>query len=494
MKKVIFNIKNNSEEFENQISLGWYHMYDISIEVCLNGRNLLDIIKDKDLFIKIKEAEIEIQEDLGEDSSHVEESFDYILNNFDNLLDCIDLFAIDDEIDIKKFLEENPILKNKKIVTNEHLDISDFEQLQKLIKEYEGINAYVHLIGNIEHISLKDCEMTMNYIKNIGEKVKLLNLSPFETIIYVYDIIRDRYYKYETADERYTKSRDLSEVIFGDAIVCHGYAELFKAVLNYIGIETYLTPLKQKNGTIGHSRNEIRLVDPKYDINGVYYFDTTWDSKKKNREDEFLLSYKYLAKTRDEMEKLENYKYNYEHSPRYGKNMVEEFTNFYKNHDAANFLQYIKTFNYISRATNSGLYLNPAEFLSYSINIDNIKDELQKMIDNFNKPISAETFIRAVNEVRKIEYYIDSEKYPYSLAVLYCIFMNSKWEFERHHYSTKERLIMTIYGDGLGENHTKENDFDNFICCDFDRVKDIEGVQLTKVLKKELEKRKTDRG
>lgn len=36
------------------------------------------------------------------------------------------------------------------------------------------------------------------------------------------------------------------------------------------------------------------------------------------------------------------------------------------------------------------------------------------------------------------------------------------------------------------ENHTEENDFDNFICYDFDRVKDIVGVPLTKILKKEL--------
>lgn len=488
MKKIMFEIMKNSDEFENQISTGFNDMYDICIRACLNDRNLLDILKDRDLFEKAKEEEISDKEIFGIDSSYNEYAYNYVLENFDNLLDCIDLFLFYNDVDVKEILKENPILKNKKIVLNKFLNISDFEKLQELKKDYDGINAYVRLDGNSDYVSLKSCEDTMNYIKNIGDKVKSLNLSPFETIIFVYDIVRDRYYKDEGKDEKYTKSRDLSEVAFGEAIVCHGYAELFKAILNYIGIETYLAPLRVKDEDIGHTRNEIYVVDPKYNINGVYYFDTTWDSKERDKEDQFLLKYKYLAKTRGEMEEIENHIYEYNNSPKYSKDMLEKFKIALENRELENVLNYISTFRYLGRVAGSKLDLNPTDyFTSGGVKFENIKDELEEILKKYNKPISAETYIRAINEVRKIEYYIDSEKYPYSLDVLYCIFMNSKWDFKNTHNSCEEKLLSLLFD--IDKEYTKKQDYLNYMRNDFDKVRDIPGVHLTKILRKELERK-----
>lgn len=488
MEKVMFEIMKNSGEFENQISIGFNDMYDICIRACLNDRNLLDILKDRDLFEKAKEEEISDKEIFGIDSSYNEYAYNYVLENFDNLLDCIDLFLFYNDVDVKEILKENPILKNKKIVLNKFLNISDFEKLQELKKDYDGINAYVRLDGNSDYVSLKSCEDTMNYIKNIGDKVKSLNLSPFETIIFVYDIVRDRYYKDEGKDEKYTKSRDLSEVAFGEAIVCHGYAELFKAILNYIGIETYLAPLRVKDEDIGHTRNEIYVVDPKYNINGVYYFDTTWDSKERDKEDQFLLKYKYLAKTRGEMEEIENHIYEYNNSPKYSQDMLEKFKNALENRDIKNVFDYIMTFRRLGRVAGSKLDLNPTDyFTSGGVKFENIKDELEEILKKYNKPISAETYIRAINEVRKIEYYIDSEKYPYSLDVLYCIFMNSKWDFKNTHNSCEEKLLSLLFD--IDKEYTKKQDYLNYMRNDFDKVRDIPGVHLTKILKKELERK-----
>lgn len=488
MKKIMFEIMKNSDEFENQISTGFNDMYDICIRACLNDINLLDILKDRDLFEKAKEEEISDKEIFGIDSSYNEYAYNYVLENFDNLLDCIDLFLFYNDVDVKEILKENPILKNKKIVLNKFLNISDFEKLQELKKDYDGINAYVRLDGNSDYVSLKSCEDTMNYIKNIGDKVKSLNLSPFETIIFVYDIVRDRYYKDEGKDEKYTKSRDLSEVAFGEAIVCHGYAELFKAILNYIGIETYLAPLRVKDEDIGHTRNEIYVVDPKYNINGVYYFDTTWDSKERDKEDQFLLKYKYLAKTRGEMEEIENHIYEYNNSPKYSQDMLEKFKIALENRELENVLNYISTFRYLGRVAGSKLDLNPTDyFTSGGVKFENIKDELEEILKKYNKPISAETYIRAINEVRKIEYYIDSEKYPYSLDVLYCIFMNSKWDFKNTHNSCEEKLLSLLFD--IDKEYTKKQDYLNYMRNDFDKVRDIPGVHLTKILKKELERK-----
>ena len=490
MEKVMFEIMKNSGEFENQISIGFNRIYDVCIAVCLNGRNLLDILKDRDLFEKAKEKELSDKKTLDMDFSYDEYAYDYVLENFDNLLDCIDLFLFYDDIDVKEILKKNPILKNKKIVLNKFFNISDFEKLQELKKDLDGINVYVRLDGNTDYVSLKSCENTMDYIKNIGDKVKSLNLSPFETIIFVYDIVRDRYYKYEDKGEKYTKSRDLSEVAFGEAIVCHGYAELFKAILNYIGIETRLATLSVKNEIIGHTRNEIYVVDPKYDINGVYYFDTTWDSKERGKEDQFLLKYKYLAKTREEMEEIENHIYEYDNSPKYSQDMLEKFKNALENRDIKNVFDYIMTFRRLGRVAGSKLDLDPTDyFTSGGIKFENIKYELEEILKKYNKSISAETYIRAINEVRKIEYYMDSEKYPYSLEVLYCIFMNSEWKFKNSHNSSEERLLSLLFGIDTVKEHTRRQDYLNYMRNDFDKVRDIPGVHLTKILRKELERK-----
>lgn len=490
MEKVMLDIVKESDEQDRYIENGMYGMYDINFQINLNGRNLKDVLLDKNEWIKNKEYEISMHIDLGDEYDHIEEEYDYMLSNIDHIYDVIDLISIEKNIDINEFLLENPELKSKKIVLKEHLDISDFDKIEELYNKYKNIDAYISLQGNIEHISLKQCMMTMNYIKNIGDKVASLNLSPFETIIYIYDIVRDRYYNFEKDDERYSESRDLTKVLFGDAIVCLGYAQIFKSILTYLGFNNEIEHLKVKGQNEGHARNEVIINDPKYNINGIYYFDTTWDSKRKGNEDEFLLSYKYAARTRDEMEKFENKRYEYMSSPRYSHNFVNEFEKILTERNFIEFFPYIKTFNYLNYATNGNCFIEYSDFIKNKVKFEDIKDNINIMIKEFNKPISAETFLKAINEVRKNEYYINPEKYSYDIEDFYCILMNSNWNFENHHYGPDERLLICIFGESESNNHDKEEDFKNFISYDCDILKDIEKVKLTKVLRKELERRR----
>ena len=154
------------------------------------------------------------------------------------------------------------------------------------------------------------------------------------------------------------------------------------------------------------------------------------------------------------------------------------------------FYPYIKTFNYLNYATNGNCFIEYSEFINDRVNFENIKNNINLMLKKFNKPISAETFLNAINEVRKNEYYIKPEKYSYDIEDFYCVFMNSNWNFENHHYSPNERLLMSVFGKNEFNTHDKEDDFKNFIYYDCNILKDIEKVKLTKVLRKEMERRK----
>lgn len=490
MKRVMIDIVKESEEQDRYIENGIYGMYDINFQINLNGKSLREILLDKTEWIKNKEYDVGSRIEMGDEYEYVEEAYDYIIDNIDCIYDVIDYISIDKEIDINEFLLEYPELKSKKIVLKEFIEISDFDKIDKLYNKYKDIDAYVSLQGNMDHISLKQCMMTMNYIKSIGDTVASLNLSPFETILYVYDIVRDRYYNYEKEDDRHTESRDLTKVLFGDAIVCLGYAQIFKSILTYLGFKNEIEHLKIKGGKDGHARNEVIINDPKYNINGIYYFDTTWNSKRKGKEDEFLLSYKYAARTRDEMEKFEGKRYEYVSSPRYSHNFASEFEKVLKERNFRELFPYIKTFNYLNCVNNGHCFYELSEFINDNVKFEDIEDNIKIMLRNFNKPISAEIFLKVLNEVRKNEYYLDSEKYSYDLEDFYCIFMNSNWNFVNHHYKPDEKLLMFTFGKTESNNHDKVEDFKNFIYFDCDILKDIEGVKLAKILRKELERRK----
>lgn len=491
MNEIILNIMEENSINENCIEYGYLDDGEAMVNIYLNNKNLIDILKDKEEWIKCKNSQIEFNKEVDEEYEYIEKQFNYIMDNFDSIQEKISLIRFDDKIDIKKVLDENSRINPKALILDGYYDITDYEKIEDIHEMYKDYKTYIHLIGNDECVTSKQCIKTINYIKSIGDMASNLNLSPFETILFVYDIVRDRYYKEEKENEDYTESRDLTKVLFGNSIVCVGYANIFSAILSYLNIDNGRVGLKKKNDKVGHERNVAYIEDEKYNINGCYYFDPTWDSKVLGKENEFLLSYRFAAKTRDEMEKSENHNYTYEHSEEYSHNMIKEFEEKLKKGDNAGALKYFNTIEHICRLTKNRIKLNYVDVMLGNVdNIDDIKDDLENVMDEYNKPISAETFIKAISEVRKIEYYIDSEKYPYSINDLYCIFLNSEWNFKEHHYNTEERLLSALFGEKIDKENSEKDDFINFMRNDEKIKNEISGVKLTKVLRNELERRR----
>ena len=65
--------------------------------------------------------------------------------------------------------------------------------------------------------------------------------------------------------------------------------------------------------------------------------------------------------------------------------------------------------------------------------------------------------------------------------------MNSKWDFKNTHNSCEEKLLSLLFD--IDKEYTKRQDYLNYMRNDFDKVRDIPGVHLTKILKKELERK-----
>ena len=424
-------------------------------------------------------------------------TYEYLRDNIGNLFNEIEFICLCfKDVDLIQIIKNNAIIQTKKIVIPERIEINEYDKLINLLTIYSEYkdNIYVSMANNTFYVSLTECLNIVTKIKTIAENIQILNLSPIETIMYTYDLVRNRVYKFEDQDELPATSRDLSSVLFGDKIVCAGYSNIFSALLNYMGIKCHKVGMlaENNNQTDRHERNLIYVKDDKYDIDGVYYFDTTWDSKRENENNEFLNRYKYFAKTLSQMNELEKNKYIYDDMPYLGSNIVpiiEKHLNY--NELAEINSKYFVTINYITRmATGKNALewgsLIPGAPEYNKFNKSKLLKKLRDGIEKFNKPIPAETFIEILSNVRKVQYYQNPNFYPYSLNDIYKTYVSSNWEFDEHYYSLEQQLLMKIFGCNQEEyNVDRDNRREDFINYNHSTElgKEIKAVQLTKLLR-----------
>lgn len=158
--------------------------------------------------------------------------------------------------------------------------LKDINVSNKNIKvDYQEANTPIKL-NTLHDLSL--------FIGNIVSYINKYNLSELEKIMYVYDIVKYRIYNKD--EDNYLNNRDLDKVTSGNTIVCSGFSNLFNAILMSLDIKAM--PLISK--TAKHQRSIVYVNDSKYDIDGIYVFDPTWDCRKKESENYYLERYNYF--------------------------------------------------------------------------------------------------------------------------------------------------------------------------------------------------------
>lgn len=193
--------------------------------------------------------------------------------------------SIEGAIKLAKYLKGNIILENTNIALTKYKDILNKYFLSDMNRS--DISFYYQ--ENNKPISMIELYNTSLIVDNIVSKVRSTNLSPIESIMYVYDNIKKRIYKKD--EKNYHNSSDVNLVLTGDAIVCSGYSNVFNAILRCLDISAM--PLIST--TANHQRSIIYIRDEKYNIDGVYTFDPTWDRKKDKEDNNYINKYNYFA-------------------------------------------------------------------------------------------------------------------------------------------------------------------------------------------------------
>lgn len=149
--------------------------------------------------------------------------------------------------------------------------------LNSLAKKYDLQIDY----GDLHKCTLEEFTAMRETIDWFNELVQSANLSPAETLLFAYDIMKT--FKYKENNENKDKSRYLHNIVMSEYIVCVGYAKFMEQLLKENGIaaeEISVSCNIDKQQPDGHARDLVRIDDDKYDIHGVFCIDATWDSTR----------------------------------------------------------------------------------------------------------------------------------------------------------------------------------------------------------------------
>lgn len=480
----------SSLDNDNYCCLDLYISPNSSLEEVVSRENILKLLK-------------EHLETTMLDSDDNEEQINLInrlINNHYDILSNCDLITIESTEQTVDFIEKNPFMKTVKLYLEGTYTINhnDLDYIDRYFGKYK--NIYLYTDGNDNEVTIEDYKKTVNAIDNIINKIKKYNLSPLEQIMYAYDLVRDRVYTSESEEESKTKSRDITSVLLGDKIVCVGYANIFEKVLSNLGINSIMYSIKNVDKTKhGHRRNIVHIKDEKYNIDGVYYFDTTWDSKKKDNDNSFLNSYRFFAKLKEDIEAYDH-RFTDRTFAGYHEAMCWEFEEIVEEQGIkAVPKQMMRTINEISNFIDGKDLISPIlfsnipellipEIIRNSFDLEKVMDKLceyRRMF--FDEPIDIEVFLQVLYNVRKIEYYEDPIKYPFSIETFKSTIINSEWISEKDAignllacFNRNKKTIKSASSEKVSEFLEDYSQTHNL-------EKNIERVKLAKTLRKVYE-------
>ena len=263
------------------------------------------IISKNDIYPKEKLADL-FDDNVLRLSFKTEQQYLAFMNNPQLSIENFNIIpGLSSEEDINKLLENIDLPKALKDTRPmiEILDIKDLpikllERKEKLALNLSNLNfedsysiithplisenvTFYRKYDEGRETTLKEMIDVYNELLSLAKTAIDNNYSPAESIFYIYNIAKKRIYNEENQEEKYCKSRSITDILNGDKIVCTGYSNLVAAIANILHIPveiSYWDDITDK--TAGHAANIVYLNDPKYNICGIYAIDATWDSRK----------------------------------------------------------------------------------------------------------------------------------------------------------------------------------------------------------------------
>ena len=153
----------------------------------------------------------------------------------------------------------------------------------------DGNNYMIDTIPNVREFN--------SYIERIKVVIRKEKLSILETVLRVYDIVKQFEYDEDFKDD------SLSTIVKEKKCNNDGYNKLFSYLLNKLNIPNYLGVIKNNNKE-SSLITMIMIDDDKYNIHGVYLFNPAFDSLDKGsyKDDVRMINYNYFGLKLEDIE------------------------------------------------------------------------------------------------------------------------------------------------------------------------------------------------
>ena len=182
----------------------------------------------------------------------------------------ISSLSIDEIILIFEWLKNEKYEVGDVTLVLENKSISNIKLLEKYLNDFNILIDYGEY-KKTNYEGFVTMRATIDWYKNI---ITTCDLSPFEQLIFAYDILKTFAYREGNKPE---DSRYVPDILTTGNIVCVGYSKILQMLVNELGIKAVCIFVGKEGAETSHERVVVRLDDNKYDIHGVFAVDATWD-------------------------------------------------------------------------------------------------------------------------------------------------------------------------------------------------------------------------
>lgn len=244
------------------------------MEINLHDINLIEnIFKYNEDKIK-KTTKIKLNDDsfidirLKEDK--VIENINIETNNINNIIQIFNILT-KKEYKIEKITYD---IKDKTYYDKDFSSLGSVANNTNLYIKYGEIDYSIY----DEFIGLQET------IKWITQIINDTNLSPVEKLMFAFDFMKT--FKYNESPNEKKDSRKPHRILETGNIVCAGYSRFLQEIVENLNIGIKIGDVgvdcydNEGNHRGAHARNIVKIDDDKYNINGIFILDSTWDSVK----------------------------------------------------------------------------------------------------------------------------------------------------------------------------------------------------------------------
>lgn len=242
---------------------------------------------DNKYYFNLSESKLSLEEAIADFKSKSAETANL---KFVVLMNGRELIATEDEniLSIISTLQDNKLKANDITVAaldEERRYTPDEWKQFKLVSELlKKENVSFGFEDMAKTWTIDEAENANNQISEISSKIKQREFSPYEKLLSAYFTVTSRPYIAEDENDHYSQSRSIYGVLNSEKIVCVGFSELFKAIIEDVGdenIKLFKNHVKvlddDSTAAEGHQNLIVYLKDEKYGIDGYFYLDPTWD-------------------------------------------------------------------------------------------------------------------------------------------------------------------------------------------------------------------------